>query len=49
MATSSFINLPKELSSSRKGLINLRNRDHKCFMWCHVRQLNPIANHVSRI
>ena len=20
-----------------KGLISLKNKDHKCFMWCHVR------------
>ena len=22
-----------------KGLINLKNKDHKCFMWCHVRPI----------
>ena len=36
MAGCAFVNLPKELSSPKKGLINLRNRDNKCFMWCHV-------------
>ena len=29
---SSFIELLKELKNSKKGLINLRNRDNKCFM-----------------
>ena len=24
-----------------KGLINLKNKDHKCFMWRHVKILNP--------
>ena len=24
-----------------KGLINLKNKDHKCFIWCHVRLINP--------
>ena len=24
-----------------KGLINLKNKDHKCFMWRHVKMLNP--------
>ena len=24
-----------------KGLINLKNKDIKCFKWCHVRLLNP--------
>ena len=24
-----------------KGLINLKNKGHKCFMCCHVRLINP--------
>ena len=24
-----------------KGLTNLKNKDHKCFMWYHVRVINP--------
>ena len=32
-----------------KGLINLKNKDHKCFMWCHVRLINPTNNHPERI
>ena len=46
---SSFIELPKELTNSKKGLINFRNRDNKCFMWCHVRHLNPVSDNASRI
>ena len=46
---SSFIELPKELKNPKKGLINLRNTDDKCFMWCHVRHLNPVSDNVSRI
>ena len=46
---SSFIELPKELRNSKKGLINLRNTDNKCFMWCHVRHLNPVSDNTSRI
>ena len=45
---SSFIELPKELSSPKKGLINLRNKDNKCFMWCHVRHINPVSDRVDR-
>ena len=45
---SSFIELPKALSSPKKGLINLCNKD-KCFLWCHVRHLNPVSDHASRI
>ena len=32
-----------------KGLINLKNEDHKCFMWCHVRLINPTNSHPERI
>ena len=32
-----------------KGLINLKNIDHKCFMWCHVRLTNPTNSHIERI
>ena len=28
-----------------KGLINLKNKDHKCFMCCHVRLINPTNSH----
>ena len=30
-----------ELRSPRKGLINIKNKDQKCFLWCHVRHINP--------
>ena len=32
-----------------KGLINLKNKDHKCFMWCCVRLINPANSHPERI
>ena len=32
-----------------KGLINLKNKDHKCFMWCHVRFINLTNTHPKRI
>ena len=32
-----------------KGLVNLKNKDHKCFMWCHVRLINPTISHPERI
>ena len=46
---SSYIPLPEELRNSMKGLINLTNEDQKCFLWCHVRHLNPQKNHPERI
>ena len=38
---SSYIELPTELRNSKKGLINIKNKDDECFRWCHVRHLNP--------
>ena len=49
LSGSSYIPLPKVLNNSMKGLINLRNKDHKCFMWCHVRLINPTNSHPERI
>ena len=46
---SSYIKLPKELRNPMKGLINLQNEDEKCFLWCHVRKLNPIKRNPQRI
>ena len=32
-----------------KGLTNLKNKDDKCFMWCHVRLIYPTNSHPERI
>ena len=45
----SYLPLPEELHSPKKGLINLKNEDHKCFLWCHVRHLNSQKLHPERI
>ena len=49
LSGSSYIPLPKALNNSMKGLINLKNKDHKYFMWCHVRLINPTNSHPERI
>ena len=46
---SSYMNLPVELRSPRKGLINIKNEDEKCFLWCHVRHINHVREHPERI
>ena len=46
---SSYIPLPKVLNNSMKGLTNLKNKDHKCFMWYHVRLINPQNRTAERI
>ena len=32
-----------------KGLIKIKNSDNKCFLWCHIRHLNPLKIHPERI
>ena len=46
---SSYIDLPIELKHPRKGLINIKNNDQKCFLWCHIRHINPLNEHPERI
>ena len=41
--------LPAELTSSKKGLVNIKNNYQKCFLWCHVRHVNPVKIHPERI
>ena len=31
-----------------KVLINIKN-NNKCFLWCHIRHLNPLKIHPERI
>ena len=38
---SSYMELPIKLKNPAKGLINIKNKDDKCFRWCHIRHLNP--------
>ena len=45
----SYIPLTKVLNNSMKGLINLKSKDHKRFMWCHVRLNNPTNSDPERI
>ena len=40
--------MPVELKIPRKGLINIKNKDQKCFSWCHVRHINPSKKHPER-
>ena len=46
---STYIELPDGLKNSVKGLINIKNNDNKCFLWCHIRHLNFEKRHPKRI
>ena len=43
------MDLPDELKSPRKELMNIKNKDKKCFLWCHVRHINSSIKHPERI
>ena len=43
-----WLPLPKELAD-KKAIINIKNKDNKCFMWCVQRALNPTNNHPERV
>ena len=49
LSESFYMDLPVELRSPRKGLINIKNKDKKCFLWCDVRYINPSKEHPERI
>ena len=46
---SSYLELPAKLRNSKKGLINIKNKDNECFRWCHIRHLNPQKKGPQRI
>ena len=49
LKASSYIKLPEELKN-KKAIINMKNEDDKCFVWCVLRALNPSKDkHPSRI
>ena len=48
LKASSYIDLPKELKN-KNAIINMKNEDNKCFLWCVLRALNPTNSHPERI
>ena len=43
-----WIPLPKELAN-KKAIINMQNKDNKCFLWCVLRALNRKDSHPERL
>ena len=43
-----YIPLLKELAD-KKAIINMKNKDNKCFLWCVLRALNPGKNNPQRL
>ena len=42
LSESTSIELSNKFKHSNKGLINFKNNGSKCFLWCHIRHLNPL-------
>ena len=43
-----WIALPKELAN-KGAIINVKNNDNKCFLWCVLRALNPCEKNSERL
>ena len=43
-----WIRLTEKLAN-KKAIINIKNKDNKCFLWCVLRALNPKDNHKERV
>ena len=43
-----WIPLTKELAD-KKAIINMKNKDNKCFLWCVLRALNPKEHNAERV
>ena len=45
---SSYVELPKELKD-KKAIINIQNKDNRCFIWCVLRALCPVKKNKERL
>ena len=44
----SYMELPVNLKN-KKAIINMKNQDDKCFLWCVLRALNPVVKNKERV
>ena len=49
LSGSSYLRLSVELRSSRKGLINIKNKDQKNFLWCFQKGLEKLVKNLLSI
>ena len=45
---SSYIDLPARIKN-KKAIVNIKNKDDKCFIWCILRYLHPKESNEERI
>ena len=46
---SSYIKLHAELKTPQKIPISNKKNNQKCFLWCHIRHINPVKIHPEII
>ena len=49
LSGSPYMDLPIVLRSPNKVLINIKKKDQKSFLWCHIRHINPSKEHPERM
>ena len=49
LSRNTYIELPHKLKNPVKALINIKNNENKCFLWLHIRHLNPLKINPERI
>ena len=49
LRSGSFIPTPEKYSNAKCGLVNIQNKDNRCFMWCMRYHQSPKTNNSSKI
>ena len=49
LSGSAYIELPRRLRNSMKGLISIKSNNDKFSLWYYIRHLNPLKIHPKRI
>ncbi len=48
ISASGYIKLPKQLST-KKAIVNIQNKDDRCFIWCILAALFPVGQNARRV
>ena len=49
LSGSFYMDLPVGLKSPKKGVINIKTKDQKYFLWFHARHINPSKEHLEEL
>ncbi|GFR30631.1 uncharacterized protein TNCT_228921 [Trichonephila clavata] len=48
LAAASYIPLPPKLKN-KKAILNIKNEDQRCFLWCVLAHLHPVEANANRV